>query len=243
MRRPRGGNVHPPLLESLQLYEKSKIADWNGQPIEFATRNRAVRIARARIHSMSDRRLIDFGIRLHNLLRGLPDDRAITDTLDYAIGALHGLAKAIDLKFVDRSGESDRTYRPFLAQYVLSIAELKPVHSTWLAGFYFNSAIQRIAACYDRIPKLLGAEEKKGGDAGSRMDKVNGAKREDHKRVEHWKNVYEEFNPFKHSPEGKASGRGIGLEDALSAFDELLRLVESKRERLNEAYGGTKQRE
>ena len=186
---------------------------------------------------MSEPRLLDFSNRLHNLLRELPDDLAITDTLDYVIGALYGLAKAIDLKFADRAGESDPMYRPFLSQYVLSIVELEPLHPSWLAGFYFNSAIQRIAACYDRIPRLLGAKEKKGGNANTRMAGVNGSKDEDCQRIEHWKKVYDEFNPFKHAPEGKALGRGAGMEDALKASDELLRLLETNKPTLVARFG------
>jgi hypothetical protein len=181
---------------------------------------------------MGDPRLVDFRQRLHNLLRELPDDRGVTDTLDYVMGALYGLAKAIDFKFADRAGESDPTYRPFLTQYVLSIAESKPIHPSWRAGFYFNSAIQRIAACYDRIPRLLGAKERKGGDANSRMDEVNGLKKKDRERVASWKKVYEEFNPFKHSPEGKARGRGAGMDDALKAFEELLQFLENNKSRV-----------
>ena len=44
---------------------------------------------------------------------------------------------------------------PFLTKYALDILEERNANELWLVGFYFNSAIQRLAASYDRIPKLL----------------------------------------------------------------------------------------
>jgi len=85
-------------------------------------------------------RLEEMGRRLEKLLRDLPDHAGVSDTLDYVVGALYGLERAVDLKFVDRPGESEATYRPFLAKYVGDIIEGKDVNKIWLAGFYFNSA-------------------------------------------------------------------------------------------------------
>src|SRR5437867_145759 len=100
-------------------------------------------------------RLKRMGERLQELLKTLADDEEITDTLDYIAGALHALMRAEDVGFVDRPAALHPTYRPFLAKYVLDIVSGRPPHKLWLAGFYFNSGIQRIAACYDRIPRLL----------------------------------------------------------------------------------------
>jgi len=103
-------------------------------------------------------RLGEIGVRLHGLLRELPDHDAITDTLDYVIGAVYGLERAIHCCFRNRPGRWEGAYRPFLTKYVLDIAAGRDTSSLWVAGFYFNSTIQRLAASYDRIPGLLGRE-------------------------------------------------------------------------------------
>src|ERR1700732_2736263 len=94
------------------------------------------------------------------LLIALPDHDAVTDILDYTVGALYGLSRAVESGFVDRPAGWHNTYRPHLPQYVERILKDESLNEKWLAGFYFNSAIQRIAACFDRIPKLLGAAGK-----------------------------------------------------------------------------------
>src|SRR4030095_5364087 len=99
--------------------------------------------------------LEEMGTRLHNLLRVLPGHDAITDPMDYVAGALYSLRCAIDAGFADRPGPSDPTYRPFLTKYVLDAVSGRDVNNLWLGGYYFNSALQRIAANYDRMPKLI----------------------------------------------------------------------------------------
>jgi len=168
------------------------------------------------------------GERVHALLRTLPDHEAITDTLDYVMGALHGLVRAANVGFADRPGGFASEYRPFLTEYVLQIAAHRPINTLWLAGFYFNSAIQRIAASFDRIPKLLGVPDK--GDAHKRMALVNA---DDYKD---WSDVYLEVNALKHDPEGKAKGRQVTMEVALRAMDQLIRFLETKIPELTARY-------
>src|SRR5262245_2122742 len=128
-----------------------------------------------------------------SLLRSLPDHDATTDTLDYVVGVLYGLVRAGDLEFLDRPRRFDPSYRPFLTKYILDIVERRQVHRLWIAGFYFNSAIQRLAASYDRIPKLLGAA---GASAKDRMKNANTTPHQE------WASVYAEVNSLKHDPKG-----------------------------------------
>lgn len=37
--------------------------------------------------------------------------------------------------------------------------------------------------------------------------------------------VYQEVNDFKHKPEGRASGRGVTMTDAMAAFEQTLALL------------------
>jgi hypothetical protein len=165
---------------------------------------------------------------LKRLLIDLPNHDAITDVFDYIVGAQYSLTKAIEIGFVDRVGTWHTTYRRNLPTYVESIAAQKPVNKRWLAGSYFNSGIQRLAACFDRVPKLLGAS---GGNAGERMKKVNGGS------YVAWGRVYKEINAFKHAIEGRAAGRMVSMEDAVQAFEETLTLLTKNEAKLVQAYG------
>ncbi len=157
----------------------------------------------------------------------LPYDDAITDVFDYVVGAQYGLMKAIEIGFVDRPGTWHSSYRPHLPQYVDSISTQKSVNDRWLAGFYFNSGIQRIAACFDRIPKLLGA---KGASARERMKNVNDG---NHAA---WDKVYGEINAFKHDVAGKATGRTVSLSEAIQAFEEVVALLRANETKLAATY-------
>jgi hypothetical protein len=52
-------------------------------------------------------RLVRMGLWLHSLLKTLPDHDAITDTLDYVVGAVYGLQRAMHWGFIDRPGTWD----------------------------------------------------------------------------------------------------------------------------------------
>lgn len=164
---------------------------------------------------------------LKALLIALPDHNAVTDVLDYVVGALYGLSRAVETGFVDRSSNWHSTYRPHLPQYVGRIVKNEKLNEKWLAGFYFNSAIQRIAASFDRIPKLLGAS---GPNARSRMAKVSAQKNIA------WDKVYEEVNAFKHDIEGRASGRTVTLEEAVAALGEIVQLLKTNEKKLSSVY-------
>lgn len=161
--------------------------------------------------------------KLSELLIKLPDRDEITDTLDYLLGAIYGIHRAMDAGFAERPGTWDSTYRPHLVNYVEDIQQGRPLNKYWLGGFYFNSAIQRLAACFDRIPKLLKAT---GNNARLRMAAVNTGK------YEEWDAVYEELNFYKHDPEGRASGRKVGMIEAVSAFKQAVDLLDSSKARL-----------
>jgi len=164
---------------------------------------------------------------LRRLLIGLPDHEAITDVFDYILGALYGLTKAIELGFVNRAVLWHETYRPHLPQYVERITKDQAVNKRWLAGFYFNSAIQRIAASYDRVPKLIRAE---GRSARQRMKAANTG------QFAAWDKVYEEINSYKHDTSGRAAGRTVTLEDAVAAFEELVTLLKLSEHKLHSLY-------
>jgi hypothetical protein len=164
---------------------------------------------------------------LRALLVTLPDHPAVTDVCDYTLGAYYGLGHAMSLGFVNRPGPWQSAYRPHLTQYVERMLKGMPVNRRWIAGFYFNSAIQRIAACFDRVPKLL----KVGGkNAFKRMGAANTGS------YTAWGKVYAEMNVYKHDPAGRAAGRTVTVEDAVAAFGELVKLLKASETRLTDLY-------
>lgn len=182
-------------------------------------------------------RLDGFGVAIHQLFLQLPNHDAVTDTLDYALGALFGLARAHELGFRDRTGAHFSVYRPHLANYALKIPKNQSVNRLWMAGFYFNSAIQRIAAAFDRVPQMLGAKKKKkvgtkrvSTSAKERMTEVN------HSAFDKWQKVYDEVNAFKHDPEGRAAGRTVTMTDSIESFEQMLNLLNARKADLAARY-------
>ena len=181
--------------------------------------------------------LNEYGRSLHNLLVELPDHPAITDTFDYVLGALYGLVQAHKLGFRDRSTRYVAIYRPHLANYALEVSKTGPLDAIWTAGYHFNSGIQRLAAAFDRIPRMLDAKMKKrvrgrmrSTTAKERMTEVNP------KSFQYWEAVYDEVNAFKHSPEGRAGGRTVAMNDALFAFEEMMQLISDRKALLTQRY-------
>lgn len=182
-------------------------------------------------------RLEEFGAALHSLFLELPDHDAITDTLDYVLGALFALSRAHELGFRERTGTHFSDYRPHLANYALEISKKRPVNKLWTAGFYFNSAIQRIASAFDRIPQMLGAAKRKDVEgqrtacsAKERMAEVN------RRPFDKWERIYDEVNVFKHDPKGRAEGRTVSLSDAIESFEEMLHLLYAGKAKLAVRY-------
>jgi hypothetical protein len=71
-------------------------------------------------------------------------------------GSLYALRRAFDLGYEDRTGKRlPGTYREELYALFQQIAEGEPPRDgQWLAGFYFHSALRRLAALYHRPSTL-----------------------------------------------------------------------------------------
>jgi hypothetical protein len=179
-----------------------------------------------------------YGESLHKLFLELPEHDAVTDTLDYVLGALCGLSHANRIGFQNRPTKFVTIYRAYLANDALKVAKDEPLNPLWTAGYNFNSGIQRMAAVFDRIPRLLGARMKKTvrgktvpTSAKERMTEVNA------KYYGNWKRIYDEINAFKHSPKGRAEGRTVTLNEAVLAFGEIMELISDNKAKLAKMYG------
>ncbi|HZT34629.1 MAG TPA: hypothetical protein VFA15_01825, partial [Nitrososphaera sp.] len=180
------------------------------------------------------KQLRDLGESFHQLFNHLPNHIDITDTLDYLLGALYGLRRAYELDFRDRSADHHKNYRDNLAVYCLEIPQRGQVNPLWTAGFYFNSAIQRLASAFDRITQMFGEKATKDNPARKRMAKVN-AKIKAGSYAE-WEKIYQEVNLLKHPPSGLARGRTVTLADAFKALAQTLDLIEKGKKIIIERY-------
>lgn len=124
-------------------------------------------------------------------------------------------------------------YRSKLTGYVAAMPEGKQPADYWLSGYFLNSSLQRIAACYDRIPKLfLGIKKGDRRSPHVLMMAIFG----DERTYRNWKAVYSEMNPLKHWAVGLSQKRGVGKEEAIQALEEILSLVEAKKPELAKVY-------
>lgn len=161
----------------------------------------------------------------------LPDADLI-GCLDDLLGAIYSLILARELGF------EDRTDRPADEQAVLGRAAdiasgMLRSNGKWMAGFYFNGALFRVAGVFHRLLKLA------SGERGTRLN-VHELKarlnRDRHNaglpewRCERTAKVHAEVNELKHQPGGVYYGRRATYDDARSAVGELIELLGTARD-------------
>jgi hypothetical protein len=147
--------------------------------------------------------------------------------LDDLLGAVYSLFYARHHQFADRTKSLAAPDIGNVQVRATDMAQLKVrTEGRWTAGYYFNSALFRIASVYHRaLQYFVGTQE--------RMEVLV-------KRTREWfrasaatwssvalKKVNEEVNGLKHVPEGIFAGRNIAFGDAVEAVRELLTLLEA----------------
>ncbi len=150
-------------------------------------------------------------------------DKDMVAILDDLLGAICALVDAHKLGFKGKTSESD--YAAILARSKqVSTGDVRR-DGNWMAGFHFNSAMFRISAIFDRLPKLLG-----GGNDKTAYQKAAAAYLK--KTGNPWVNkdahdIREEVNALKHDVGGVFKARGEDMSTALPALDQLLTLAEA----------------
>jgi hypothetical protein len=179
-----------------------------------------------KLDDSKDEMLASYGKRILKLLRSThaQNNHYFVATLDDFLGAIYALvlSQCNVHPFVKRSG-------PIEIDTVIKRAEdiasgTLRTSGNWMAGFHFNGALFRIAASYHRGLKVVSRKETSREMRGGLLPSVLAAFPE-------WKNqnlddVYDEVNDLKHAAEGKFNLRGIDLDAAKVAIEELLNLFE-----------------
>ncbi|MGA2299947.1 MAG: gamma-glutamylcyclotransferase family protein [Candidatus Acidiferrum sp.] len=171
-----------------------------------------------------DKELADYGARILTLLRSPHAQKShfLVATLDDFLGVLYALIFARHNNFVERNGPIEV---PTVVKRAENVAEgIVRTSSKWLAGFYFNSALFRIAAAYHRGLKVVSGKETCGLYKAALLKIVE-------PEFSEWLHtnldkVWDEVNDLKHEAEGLFNSRDVSREQATAAVAELLELFE-----------------
>jgi len=142
----------------------------------------------------------------------------------FTLGALYGLIKAEKLGYAHRTGPSLSTgYEAELNDISKIFSEGNVVdNGQWVSGFYFNSALQRIAGGYHRGLKLLTGDNLEVQELASIAIKRKLTEKSEINWID---TVYGEVNKLHRDRYGLLKGRAVTLSDAISATEQLLALA------------------
>ena len=175
----------------------------------------------------TQKRLAGFAARIVTLVEkpNVQKNEPLVSVLDDLLGAAYALIAARQENFKGKLGKSE--FAPILDRAKL-IATAKPKNSgNWMAGFHFNSAMFRISAVFDRLPKSLAgckhAEACCEHGAAARYQKVKGKAWQ----MQQLHDIRKEVNAIKHDAVGVYRGRKANLNAALAAVNQILELAEA----------------
>jgi adenylate kinase family enzyme len=162
--------------------------------------------------------LLELSGRIANLMRSAS---SLRDSLDYLLGAVYALLVAQELGYADRDSALPENYwtAPQKRAGDMAIGIVRK-DGKWASGFFFNSALLRIAADYHRVLQLLTGKDES-------VPKLVELVKPEFKHV-HLDAVHKEVNVLKHSPGGVASGRSVKFVNGVDALEELVDLIEAR---------------
>lgn len=142
------------------------------------------------------------------------------------LGAVYALIIAKRKNFQDRP-DRPINIKPVAQRAARIAAGNVKTDGLWIAGFYFNNALFRMAAVYHRILKIVAGPVRRG-----RKDDVPTLQSEALARFGSWNSiklhkVHSQVNELKHEPQGIYSGRLVTYQEALTAIGDLLDLIEA----------------
>ena len=181
---------------------------------------------------MNEAELRQLAQRTAVLTRELPQHRAI---LDVIAGAIFATFRARELEYKHRDGQLSDKYLQNLVVRLERLAEGRlPRKHGWLAGFYFNSAIQRIAAAGEQLAGILKRLDRQAKQQGRVVDISHALPALDQ--------IRNEVNRLKHDETGLEGGRDITPSSAVTALSEIVQTLERYKEPLKAAKPQSKRR-
>jgi hypothetical protein len=171
------------------------------------------------IKGAHESQLRELAKRVRKLLSSAKEDDF--PILDYLVGSIHALIRARENVYKDRAEALAGSYwrrGPTDTARLLEDGVIR-TSGRWLAGFYFNSSLVRIAATFDRFIGVL-RDSKQGKQL----------RRAEEKRIReqcaHALKVVNEVDKLKHERSGVALGRYVTADDAVVALQEVVALAE-----------------
>jgi hypothetical protein len=171
-----------------------------------------------------DKELSDYGARILRLLESPHAQKShfLVATLDDFLGVLYALIFARHNDFVERGGPIEI---PVVLKRAQNVADgAVRTSGKWLAGFYFNSALFRIAATYHRGLKVVSGKTNTDFRKQPLLELVQPV-------YPNWQHtnldeIWSEVNGLKHTAEGLFNLRSVSTHMAKAAVAELLELFE-----------------
>jgi hypothetical protein len=149
----------------------------------------------------------------------IPTVPRLGDLFDLSAGVLASLIKANELEYQDRDEELPPEYYPKLSERVRKMREgTLPPRGLWISGYYFNSALMRLAAVRDQLRRVLREinNQRPGSVAELPTDEL-----------------HLEGDRLKHQIPGLRT-RKIRFEEVIQAFEETLAIVKKETDMLND---------
>ena len=179
---------------------------------------------RLNLANAEDKKLADYSERIFKLLQSPQVKKSpfFVATLDDFLGVLYALIYARHNEFAERTGPIEV---PVVVKRAKDVGEgTVRTSGKWLAGFYFNSALFRIAAAYHRGLKVVSGKETCKLHKPELLEYVKPEfPKWQHTNLDY---VYDEVNDLKHTAKGLFNSRKVSQERAIAAVAELLELFE-----------------
>lgn len=144
---------------------------------------------------------------------------------NFAVGALLALTKAEQLDYSSLKSSETRGLRMWRKAKGICLEIERggdvPTHGEWLAGYYFNDAIIRIAVAYEHIVRHA---TKLHGKELFRQLKTEALRKRGFKQewATSWESVHKEMNRLKHQNLKFVDGPLLQYDQALQALDYLV---------------------
>lgn len=138
--------------------------------------------------------------------------------LDELLGAVYALISAREENFKGKAGSSE--FAPILTRAKDVAKGEARTDGNWMAGFHFNSAMFRISAVFDRLPKAVACCHVSAASAYQKKTRRSWKKTDAHA-------IRQQVNDLKHQRSGLYKGRRADLKTAIAAIQELLELAET----------------
>ncbi len=150
-------------------------------------------------------------------VRSRPD---LAGSVDDFLGAIYALILARQHDFVDRSGSIEIAAVENRAKDI-ALGKVR-IDGKWTAGFYFNSALFRIACVLHRVLKFVVGKKENVPQLLKKAQTLYPSWTGNKLVV-----VHDQVNDLKHTLEGVHDLRTAKYGDAIEAVEELLSLIEA----------------